>query len=61
MKNEPLENDDLSEKILEGARLAVRRLVEKTAANNGSLVVRDKDGQIRAVPAKELLETLPKE
>lgn len=51
---------DLSEKILEGAREAMRKLVEKRAANNGSLIIRDKDGEIREVPAKELLETLPK-
>ncbi|AXY78605.1 hypothetical protein D3H65_11345 [Paraflavitalea soli] len=51
---------DLSEKILEGAREAMRKLIEKRAANNGSLVIRDKDGEIREVPAKELLETLPK-
>jgi hypothetical protein len=56
----PTYDIDLSEKILEGAREAMRKLIKKRAANNGSLVIRDKDGEIREVPAKELLETLPK-
>ncbi|MBO9566301.1 MAG: hypothetical protein J7621_26240 [Niastella sp.] len=49
----------LSEKILQGIRKAVRKLVETSAANDESLVIGDKDGNIKTVPAKELLKTLP--
>lgn len=50
----------LSEKILQGIRQAVRKLVETSAANNESLVIGDKEGRIKTVSAKELLETLKK-
>lgn len=61
MENEPAFNSEFSNKILQGIRLAVRKLVERSAANNESLVIGDKDGNVKIVPAKELLETLPKE
>lgn len=51
--------DPLAEKILQGIRKAVRKLVETSAANDESLVIGDKDGNIKTVPAKELLKTLP--
>jgi hypothetical protein len=51
--------DPLSEKILQGIRKAVRKLVETSAANDESLVIGDKDGNVKIVPAKELLKTLP--
>ena len=46
---------ELSEKVLTGLRKALRKLVETSAANNESLVIADKDGNIKTVPAKELL------
>jgi hypothetical protein len=52
--------DVLSNKIMEGVNKALRELVETSAANNESLVVGDKDGSFKSVPAKELLKTLPK-
>jgi len=50
----------LSDRVLLGLRKAMRKLVEETAANDGSLVVKN-DGIIKEVPAKELLGRLPKE
>jgi len=45
----------LPEKVLTGLRKALRQLVETSAANNENLVIADKDGNIKTVPAKELL------
>jgi hypothetical protein len=55
MVNEKTEISELSEKVLTGLRKALRRLIENSAANNESLVIADKDGNIKTVPAKELL------
>ena len=46
---------ELSEKILNGLRKALKNLVETKAAKNENLVIGDKDGNIKIVPAKELL------
>lgn len=51
--------DELADKIIIGINKALRKLVETSAANNKSLVVGDKEGNIKTVPAKELLKTLP--
>jgi len=51
---------DLADRIMEGVNKALRQLVEKTAANDGSLVVGDGKDGFKTVPAKELLKTLPK-
>jgi len=45
----------LPEKVLTGLRKALCKLVETSAVNNESLVIADKDGKIKTVPAKELL------
>jgi len=45
----------LPERVLMGLRKALRQLVENSAANNESLVIADKDGNVKTVPAKELL------
>jgi hypothetical protein len=52
-------NASVSERVLYGVRKALRKLVEESAANDESLVVK-RDGEIKEVPAKELLKTLPK-
>ena len=52
--------DDLSEKIIFGVRKAVRQLVEKSAANDESLIVGDGKGNFGPVPAKELLKNYEK-
>ena len=49
-----------ADKVLYGLRKALRKLVEESAANGESLVIK-RDGEIKEVPAKDLLKTLPKE
>ncbi len=50
------ENAELLDKIAEGLKLAIRKLYEKKAANNELAVIADDDGQIKSLPARELLE-----
>ncbi len=49
-----------ADKVMYGLRRALRKLVEESAANGESLVIK-RDGEIKEVPAKDLLKTLPKE
>jgi hypothetical protein len=51
---------ELSEKVLQGLRKALKSLVERKAANNENLVIADKDGNIKVIPAKELLHLVSK-
>jgi len=48
------ELDKLSDKILQGMTEASRKLVEESAANGRSLVISE-DGEVKRVPAKDLL------
>jgi len=50
--------DELSVQILGGVNKALRKLVETSALNNESLVVGDKNGGFKSVPAKELLKEM---
>jgi hypothetical protein len=52
--------NELSLRVIGGVRKAVRQLVEQSAANDESLIIGDKEGNVRSVPAKELLKTLRK-
>jgi predicted ABC-type ATPase len=52
--------DEFSEKILEGMKIAMKKLVETSAKNDEELVIRDKDGLIKSVPAKDLLHLVQK-
>ncbi len=52
------ELEEFAEKILYGVNKALRKLVETSAAKDGSLVVSDGKGNPKLVPAKELLKTL---
>jgi hypothetical protein len=52
------ENIELQNKIIAGANKAFEKLVIASAARDESLVVADKDGNIKHVPAKELLKKL---
>ncbi|MFN8407701.1 MAG: hypothetical protein U0X71_09520 [Sphingobacteriaceae bacterium] len=60
MINSETDINELSAKILIGVQRALYKLVKSSAANNESLIIGDKDGNIKSVPAKELLKTLPK-
>ncbi|GAC1301060.1 MAG: hypothetical protein NVSMB24_03180 [Mucilaginibacter sp.] len=52
--------DEFSKKILLGVNKALRKLVETSASDNKNLVISDGKGNVRSVPAKELLKTLRK-
>lgn len=60
MENRSTNITELSERILQGIRKALRKLVEDSAANGESLVIGDKEGKIKTIPAKELLDSFPK-
>ena len=60
MKNEIIDVNVLSEKVLEGMKKALKKLVETSAQNNEELIIRDKDGKIKSVPAKDLLHLVQK-
>jgi hypothetical protein len=54
METNKSEFDELSEKILLGMKEASRKLVEESAVNGRSLII-SVDGEIKKVPAKDLL------
>jgi hypothetical protein len=60
MEDKSIYLDEFSEKILEGLKIAMKKLVETSARNNEELVIRDKDGKIKSVPAKDLLHRVQK-
>ncbi len=51
---------DLSEKMRIGFDKARLKLLEQEAKNDGSLIISDKDGNIKKVPATELLLAIQK-
>jgi hypothetical protein len=55
MKELPKSKKELSQRILSGVKKAYYKLVEETAARNGTLVI-EQNGKVVHVPAKELLE-----
>ena len=52
--------NELSAKILQGMSKAIREMVENSAAKNENLIIGDKDGRFRSVPAKQIKEALQK-
>ena len=46
----------LSDKIVKGVNLAVVRLVEQRAKENGELIFSDENGKVIRVKAKDLLK-----
>lgn len=54
------ENLELRDKIMTGIDKAFHNLVTKCAANDEALVVADKNGNVKHVPAKELLKMVSK-
>ena len=50
----------ISAKILGGVQKAVRKLIEKKAVNNEDMVIGDKDGGFKIIPAKDLLKSVSK-
>ncbi len=49
---------ELSDNILSGVKKAVKKLIKLNAANDEDMVVGNKDGSFKIVPAKELLKEL---
>lgn len=60
IKGNKTDLNELSVIIINGVNKALRKLAESSAANNESLIIGDKDGNVKSVPAKELLKTLSK-
>jgi hypothetical protein len=60
MENEIIDINELSEKVMEGMEKAIKNLVESSALKNEELIIRDKDGNIKSVPAKDLLHLVQK-
>jgi len=59
METNKSEFDELSDKILEGMAEASRKLVEESAITRRSLVISE-NGEVKRVPAKELLPKVAK-
>lgn len=60
IKDNKTDLNELATNIINGVNKALRKLAESSAANNESLIIGDKDGNVKSVPAKELLKTLSK-
>ena len=54
METNKSELDEFADKIMQGMTEASRKLVEESAANGRSLVISE-DGEVKRVPAKDLL------
>ncbi|KAA2239157.1 hypothetical protein F0L74_23410 [Chitinophaga agrisoli] len=59
MENNQTYISELSEKVLKGVEKAIRKLVHENAALDKMMVIKDEDGNIKHVPAKDLLKNLP--
>lgn len=42
-----------------GLKIALRKMAEEAALHDESLVIGDKEGNVKWVPARELLKTMP--
>jgi hypothetical protein len=60
IKGEKTDLNELANNVIVGVNKALRKLAESSAANNESLIVGDNEGNVKSVPAKELLKTLSK-
>lgn len=62
MKNvDPINlNSTFTEKVMVGLKRALRKLAEEAALNNENLIIGDKDGNVKSIPAKELLKGISK-
>lgn len=53
--NKAIEGNEFAEKVFRGLKIVAKKLVEETAAQNGTLIIGNADGTIKEVPAKDLL------
>lgn len=58
MNSKEKELKELSVKIMQGLRVAMRKLVETKAASNADLIIGDRNGNIKSVPARDLLNII---
>ena len=61
IQNKNINTKEFADKVILGTTKALRKLVETSALNNESLVVGDKNGGFKSVPAKELLKEMNSE
>lgn len=54
------QNSTFTDKVMVGLKKALRKLAEEAAINNEDLVIGDKEGNAKSVPAKDLLKRLSK-
>lgn len=57
-ENSKINISELSERILNGVKKALRKLIGANAAKGIDMVVGDIDGNFKIVPAKDLLKEL---
>lgn len=55
-----IQDGTFTDKVMVGLKKALRKLAEEAAINNEDLVIGDKEGNTKSVPAKDLLKTLSK-
>ena len=60
LTNKSTDISELSEQVLRGINKALQKLIETNAANDQDMVIGDKEGNVKIVPAKELLKGLSK-
>lgn len=60
MEDKNIYLDEFNEKLLYGLRKAFKKLVETSAKLDEELVIKDKDGIVKSVPAKDLLHLVQK-
>ena len=55
-----IQDGTFTDKVMIGLKRALRKLAEEAAVNDENLVIGDRDGNAKSVPAKDLLKTLSK-
>lgn len=53
-------NSTFTEKVMVVLKKALRKLAEEAALNNENLIIGDKDGNVKSIPAKNLLKGISK-
>jgi len=57
--NDINQDSTFADKVMFGLKIALRKMAEEAALHDESLVIGQRDGSFKLVPAKELLKTLP--
>lgn len=53
-------NSTFTEKVMVVLKKALRKLAEEAALNNENLIIGDKGGNVKSIPAKNLLKGISK-